>query len=84
MSDAWRDEVLNPIEDVLQRWANRGDEHLVKTLLPAWRSNAGLTDGWAAVLEALRSVLATEGLRPDEAATIARVADRVERAIFRK
>jgi len=43
-----------------------------------------LTDGWATVLEALRSVLATEGLRPDEAATIARVADRVERAIFRK
>ena len=84
MSDAWRDDVLSPVEDLLQRWTNRGDEHLVNTVLPAWRSNAGLTDGWADVLDALRSVLAAKELPPDEAATLGRVADRIERAILRK
>ena len=84
MSDGWRKSVLNPIEHLLQRWADRGDEHLVARLLPAWRSNAGLTDGWVDVLDALRSITAAGVLPPDEAAIVAEVASRVERAILRK
>ncbi|MFI5168548.1 MAG: hypothetical protein ACHQQS_18240 [Thermoanaerobaculales bacterium] len=84
MRDAWTDEVLDPIEDLLKKWADRGDDELVNTVRPAWRANAGLTDGWADVLDALGAALRSSSLPPDEAATIGKVADRVERAILRR
>jgi hypothetical protein len=83
MPDPWFDEVVNPIERLLERWQHRGDVDSVNALLPAWRSNFGLTDGWAEVLAVLRSLEERGELPPDEVATITKVAERVARAVNR-
>lgn len=81
MATAWQESVVDPIEALLGVWEERGDTAAVSALLPAWRANAGLTDGWYDVLAAMRAVPQVATLAPDEAATLAKVADRIEAAL---
>jgi hypothetical protein len=81
VSNPWFGQVVNPIEALLEKWRQRGDTDSVNALLPPWRGNFGLIDGWADVLGALRLLEERGQLPPDEMATIANVAGRVERAI---
>jgi hypothetical protein len=81
MESDWQTSVVDPIEALLQRWRKRGDSEALETLLPAWRGNAGLTDGWNAVLEALTATLDTDHLPSDEAEVVTAVAARIALAL---
>ncbi len=72
-------QVLDPIEALIARWEARGNSVVV--VLPAWRANDGLTDGWDKVLAALRIVTSRAALPDDEMATLAMVAERLKAAI---
>lgn len=65
----------------MRRWEERGESDAVATLLPAWRANAGLTDGWQDVLAAMRAVSERVALPHGEAVTLEGVARRIELAL---
>lgn len=81
MTTEWQRSVLDPIEALIGRWEERGETEAVAALLPAWRANGGLTDGWQDVLAAMRAVPERVRLPDDEAETLARAADRIESAL---
>jgi hypothetical protein len=49
----WQKDVLEPVEGLVERWTAEGNEAALAALLPGWRGNNGLTDGWFDVLAAL-------------------------------
>jgi hypothetical protein len=53
-------------------------------LLPAYTSNAGLTDDWARVMEALHDLRADGRLPEAEQAEIERLVPLVERMVYRR
>ena len=57
------------------------EEHPV--YLPAYVYNFGLTDGWADLMDALRTLRASKSLRDDEQREIERVLQLVEKAVYR-
>ena len=77
MSD-WQHDVLDPVEGLLERWAADGNEAALAVLLPGWRANNGLTDGWFGALEALRSATTSAAVAAEDAAVLRKVADRLE------
>jgi hypothetical protein len=77
----WQRDVLDPIESLIGTWEKRGERDAVATLVPAWRANAGLTDGWHDVLATMRAVPSRIALPDEELATLSRVADRIEIAL---
>lgn len=81
MATEWQESVLDPVEALIGRWEERGESAAMATLLPAWRANAGLTDGWHEVLAAMRQVPQRVALPEDEAATLDRAAKRIEAAL---
>lgn len=81
MTTEWQRSVLDPVEALIGLWAERGEREAVATLLPVWRANAGLTDGWQDVLAAMRAVPLRVSLPDDEAETLASAADRIESAL---
>ena len=81
METEWQRSVLDPVEALLGHWEERGETAAVAALLPAWRANFGLTDGWYDVLDAMRAVPEVAALPPDEAATLAKVSHRIEVAL---
>jgi hypothetical protein len=81
VSTEWQESVLDPIEALLGRWEERDESAAVSTLLPAWRANAGLTDGWWDVLNALHAMPDVANLPPEEQETLNAVADRIETAL---
>jgi hypothetical protein len=81
VSTEWQQSVLDPIEALIGEWEERGESAAVSTLLPAWRANAGLTDGWWDVLDAMHAVPDVANLPPEERATLEAVADRIEAAL---
>jgi hypothetical protein len=52
-------------------------------LLPAYTSNNGLTDGWADVMEALRTLRASRHLPEDEHRVIEDLVVLVEQMVYR-
>jgi hypothetical protein len=43
------------IRDLIERWCDRRQYGALATLLPAWISNNGLTDGWTDLRDAVKS-----------------------------
>jgi hypothetical protein len=76
-------DVLLEVSSLIDAWCDRREVFLLADLLPAWTSNNGLTDGWAAVLDALKTVRARHA--PDDADldVIERSIVAVERALYR-
>jgi hypothetical protein len=75
--------VNGPLRGLVDGWCERRDLAPLALPLPAWLGNSGLTDGWAAVMEALRDLRARGGLPPDEQAVVERVLTRVESIVYR-
>jgi hypothetical protein len=81
VESAWQESVIEPIEALLRRWDERGDTEALQTLMPVWRANSGLTDGWYAVLAALSVTLDSAHLPSDEAEALRNVAARIKRGV---
>ena len=75
--------VNGPLDRLIDRWCERRDLGPLAVLLPAYTSNNGLTDGWAGVMEALRTLRGSRRLPDDEHAEIERLVVIVERMVYR-
>jgi hypothetical protein len=78
MTDEWRSNVLDPVEALISRWQSRGETAATDRLVPVWRSNVGLTDGWHDVLTCIRDVTLSVPLPSEELATLKDVAVAIE------
>ena len=73
-----------PLERLIDAWCERRDIRPLALLLPAYTSNAGLTDDWARVMEALHDLRADGRLPEAEQAEIERLVPLVERMVYRR
>jgi hypothetical protein len=76
-------DVIAEVSSLTDSWCNRRGLRPLALLLPAWVVNDGLTDGWAAVLDALNDLRARAVLPESEAAIIERSIVVIERAVYR-
>ena len=82
---SWHDDVIGPIEMLLADWEREGNGPARAAVLPGWRANSGLTDGWAAAAAALRDGVASGAVsREADRRTLERVARRIERSVRRR
>lgn len=81
MPSDWNEQVIQPVEHLLRVWQERGDKLPLDGLLPVWRANNGLTDGWSEAVGALRAVASSCFLPGEERALLQDVADRIESAV---
>jgi hypothetical protein len=75
--------VNGPLERLIGAWCDRRDLRPLAIMLPAYTSNGGLTDSWAAVMEALRDLRAYGRLPGDEQREVERLLTLVEKAVYR-
>lgn len=80
MGASWATEVIDPMEELLARWEQRRDVAL-GWILPAWRANSGLTDGWADVLQAINAAAESCFLPGPERLVLRGVADTISGAL---
>jgi hypothetical protein len=84
MTDAAEHPVNGPLLRMIEAWCDRRDLRHLAILLPAYTSNAGLTDDWARVMEALYDLRASRVALPeDELAEVERLIPLVERMVHR-
>ena len=81
MISDWSRDILEPIEQLIDRWTAEGNHAALDALMPAWRANSGLTDGWHDALAALRALPDHVALTTEETTTVSRVAARIEWAL---
>lgn len=77
----WDSQVIAPVEGLIDRWTQDGNARALGLLLPGWRANGGLTDGWAGALNAVRATAASEALEGDDRAVLRDVAERIQHAL---
>lgn len=75
--------VNGPLARLIDVWCERGELGALAVLLPAYTSNNGLTDGWAEVMEALRTLRGSRRLPDDERQQIEALVVIVERMVYR-
>jgi hypothetical protein len=77
----WDEQVIDPVERFIDRWTRDNNAVALNTLLPGWRSNFGLTDGWSGALDAVRTTAESDAVTPDERAVLQGVADHIKHAL---
>ena len=82
MENEWSDTVLDPMTRMIDAWCERRELKALAIVLPASVNNFGVTDGWAAVLEAFRDLRSRTWLPNDERLVVERVATVVEDALI--
>ena len=75
--------IDDQVKELVDRWCDRRDLRALRTILSGWPRVSGLTDEWAQLMEALRSLRADRRLPEDELATIERLVVEVERIVYR-
>jgi hypothetical protein len=75
--------INDPIRRLIDEWCDRRELGALATVLPAFISNNGLTDGWADLMEALRTMRAAHSLPFEEQETIERLVPLLEKAVYR-
>lgn len=75
--------VNGPLNTLIEAWCDRRELRPLALFLPAYTANAGLTDDWARVLEALYDLRARGRLPEAEAAEVERVIPLVEQMVYR-
>ncbi len=76
--------VNGPLERLIDTWCERRELRPLALLLPAYTSNAGLTDDWARVMEALYDLRARGRLPEEEQREVERLIPLVEKAVYRR
>lgn len=77
------DPVSGPLSRLVDEWCERRDLSALARILPAYTSNFGLTDSWAALLEALRTLQADRTLPEGEQREVERLVVDTERIVYR-
>ena len=75
-------EVVERVSTLIDAWCDRRELEALARLLPAWTSNTGLTDGWAHVLEALRTIRALRELPDADQETIEWAITEIEKVVY--
>ena len=75
--------VNDPLDHLIDSWCERRHLRPLAILLPAYTSNNGLTDGWAGVMEALRTLRRNRQLPNDELAEVEQLVVVVEGMVYR-
>ena len=83
MAHADEHPVNGPLSRLIETWCDRRALGALAVVLPAYTSNNGLTDGWADVMDALRSLRATRELPAEEQAEVERLVVLVEQMVYR-
>jgi hypothetical protein len=83
MPDEYGEPINGPLERLIAAWCDRRDLRPLATVLPAFTSNNGLTDGWVDLMEALRALRADRCLPADEQALVEALVALVEGAVSR-
>jgi hypothetical protein len=85
VTDAEEHPVNGPLERLIDAWCERRDLRPLAILLPAYTSNNGLTDGWAGLMDALRTLRAVgpRRLPEDEQFEVERILQLVEKMVYR-
>jgi hypothetical protein len=83
VSDQPEHPVNGPLGRLIDAWCERRELRPLALLLPAYTSNAGLTDDWARVMEALYDLRARGRLQGDEQREVERLVPIVERMVYR-
>jgi hypothetical protein len=75
--------VNGPLERLIDNWCERRDLRPLALLLPAYTSNAGLTDDWAGLMDALHDLQSRGRLPAAERDEVERLLSIVERMVHR-
>ena len=75
--------VNGPLSALIDAWCERRELRPLALLLPAYTANAGLTDDWARLMEALYDLQARGRLPEAEAAEVRRIIPLVEQMVYR-
>jgi hypothetical protein len=75
--------IDDAVKELVDRWCDRRDLKALRLILSGWPRVSGLTDEWAQLIEALRSLRAEGHLPEDERATIEQLLVEVERIVYR-
>jgi len=75
--------VNGPLARLIDGWCERRELRPLTLLLPAYTANAGLTDDWARLMEALYDLRARGRLPEAEQAEVERLVPIVERTVYR-
>lgn len=75
--------VNGPLARLVDAWCARRALGPLAVVLPAYTSNNGLTDGWAELMEALRTLRGFRHLPDDEHRQIEDLVVLVERMVYR-
>jgi hypothetical protein len=79
------DEFFRDLHSLIEAWCDRRCLHALATLLPAYTSFNGLTDGWGELLAAMQALaLSKNDLHPDEWETVANLRHAAENALDRR
>lgn len=84
MSKAYasNDEFFRDIRSLIEAWCDRRCLHALATLLPAYTSFNGMTDGWGELLVALKNLPSSkDALAEDERETVADLKQAAEKAV---
>jgi hypothetical protein len=75
--------VNGPLERLIDAWCERRELRPLALMLPGYTSNAGLTDDWVRVIEALHDVRAQGHPPEDEQQEVERLVPIVEQMVYR-
>lgn len=76
------DAVHGRLSRLVDQWCERRDLRALARILPAYTANVGLTDSWAALLDALRTLQADRALPEEEQREVERLVVETERRVY--
>lgn len=77
----WETGVIEPMERLISRWTRHGNDLALGLLLPGWRSNVGLKDGWHATPDAVHAMAASDVVGSEVRGSLLDVAHRTKYAL---
>jgi hypothetical protein len=78
------DPVYGPLRRLIDAWCDRRELGVLAGILPAYTSNFGLTEGWGALMDALRILRTNPRLTAAEKDEVERLVPLVEHILYRK
>lgn len=76
-------DVHERIKVLVEGWCDRRDYPALRAILSGWPLSNGLTDDWALLMEALRTLRANRSLPEEELREIEHLVIEVERIVYR-
>jgi hypothetical protein len=80
------DEIFKDVEGLTNAWCDRRCLNALRFILQGWPLSSGLTDDWAQLLDALKSVRASakHELTPQELEVVGQLIPSIEKIVYRR